>query len=106
MHLTVLAKGCAPPPRLRERIERHLLFCLGRFGGHIGDAELRIYRSPSQPDHRCRLRIAVRSLGTIESDALDTDCERAALRAAERAARRIQYELPVRTEGVFPGVVG
>lgn len=106
MQLTVSAKGCQAPPRLQERLERHLQFSLGRFGGHIGHVELRLDRSPVVPDHRCRITIMVRSLGKIESDAIDSDCERAALRAADRAARRIQYELPIRTEGVIPGVVG
>lgn len=106
MQMSVSVYGCEPPPKLQERLERQLQFALGRFGTQIGRVELHLDRSSTIPDHQCRLVVTVRSLGRIESDALDSDCERAALRATERAARRIQYELPIRTDGVIPGVVG
>jgi len=87
--------------RLREYVERRLLFALGRFGGRVQRVLVRLedLNGPRGGlDKRCQMEVRLAGRGVLVVDVRDSATEPAVSRAADRMARRVREELAARRE--------
>ena len=98
MRLSVSGDRVNVGPQLREYIDRHLYFALGRFSSAIDHVDVRVgdVNGPrGGVDKRCRILVKLRAGGsdsiTIEQD--DESLNSAVARAAARAGRTVGRSL-------------
>ena len=81
---------------LREHVERHLGFALGRFGGRVGLVTVSLEDLNGLRgglDQHSRIEIGLLPSGKVMAEATDVEVVAAVNRAAERIARRVRNEL-------------
>lgn len=77
---------------LRERLERHVLLALSRFGPRVRRATVRL-TEPVNPlggvDQRCRIRAWLQDTDDLHAEAINGGFEEAVVRAAAQLANRV-----------------
>lgn len=98
MWISIRTKRCRLSPRMRSRIESHLLRTFRREARHIGSVVVTV--SPvaldADPGYRCQLRIWSQDLGTIVVSDLGPTVRAATQQAAARARHALRRRLQKR----------
>jgi hypothetical protein len=101
MRLDIRIRNGEPSGELRDSIDRHVRFALGRFGGRIQRTEV-VMTDVNGPrggsDQRCILKVVLPFAEPAVIDVTDSDALTAVARACERAARRVRDQVSRRRE--------
>jgi len=106
MRITVRAVGVELDDGLRRYVERRLMFALGRFGGRVASARVRLEGlngSPRRRGKRCSVAARLRGAGHVNVEDTDGDLYPAIDRAAGRLDRAVSREIQRRREARASG---
>jgi putative sigma-54 modulation protein len=106
MRIELRGRGVEATTELRERVERRLLFAVGRFGDRVHGVSVRLVDANGPRggvDKACRVRARVRPLGSVTVEERDTEIGAAIDRAMDRVGRTLARELERQREGRAAG---
>ena len=96
MRILLRGLGIGPTPAIEERVERRLLFALGRFARRVDDITVR-FEDLNGPrggvDKVCRVEARLRPGGAVRVAERSEDLYTAIDRAADRIGRAVRREL-------------
>ena len=101
MRIELRGRGVEATTELRERVERRLLFAVGRFGDRVHGVRVRLVDANGPRggvDKVCRVRARVRPEGSVAVEERDTEIDTAIDRAMDRFGRTVARELERRRE--------
>jgi putative sigma-54 modulation protein len=102
MRVELRGRGVEATTELRERVERRLLFAVGRFGDRVHGVSVRLLDANGPRggvDKACRVRAHMRPTGSVVVEERDPELHAAIDRAMDRIGRSVAREIERQREG-------